>query len=188
MEFFDSVYNRWLFKRYNVEYDAYPTINGRLMIAFFSALRGRIKIGKNVVINSSLKSNPVGGHHRTVFVIKGDDALIEIGDNTGMSNVIICARRHVSIGKWVNLGAGSRIFDTDFHSVDFEERIADINIPAKPTHIGDGAFIGANALIMKGVTVGEKAVIGADAVVTRDVPTGEIWAGNPAKLIKKLNC
>jgi acetyltransferase-like isoleucine patch superfamily enzyme len=174
-----------LLNKYKVECATPPTINGRLMIAFFSATRGRFRIGENVVINSSLKSNPVGGL-RTILLIKGDDALIEIGDNTGISNATLCARQHVCIGAWVNLGAGCRIFDTDFHSVDFEERIADTNIPSRPVRIEDGAFIGAGALVMKGVTVGERSVVGAQSVVTRDIPPNEIWAGNPAKHIKTL--
>jgi acetyltransferase-like isoleucine patch superfamily enzyme len=173
-------------KRYNVEYETRPTINGRLMIAFFSSTRGRFKFGRNVVINSGVKWNPVGGS-RTILLIKGDDGMIEIGDETGISNAIICARERVSIGSQVNLGAGCRIFDTDFHSINLKERIADTNIPAKPVLIDDGAFIGSGALIMKGVTIGKRAVIGAQAVVTKDVPDDEIWGGNPAKFIRKID-
>ena len=167
-----------------MECKAPPTIHGRLIISHFAG-PGRFKLGENVVICSGVESNQVSGN-RTIFLIKGDGALIEIGDNTGMSNVVICAMERVSIGSWVNLGAGCRIFDTDFHSVDLEQRIANTNIPHKPVRIEDGAFIGSNALIMKGVTVGENAVIGAHAVVTRDIPAGEIWAGNPARFIRKL--
>ena len=184
MKCLDNLYNCRLLAKHGVEYKTPPTINGRLMISHFAGT-GRFRIGENVVICSSVESNPVAGH-RTIFMIKGDGALIEIGDNTGMSNAIICAMERVSIGDWVNLGAGCRIFDTDFHSVDFEQRVANTHIPCKPVRIEDGAFIGSNALIMKGVTVGEKAIIGAHAVVTRDVPAGEIWAGNPARFIRKL--
>lgn len=47
------------------------------------------------------------------------------------------------------------------------------------------AYIGANTVICKPVTIGEGAVIGASSVVTKDVPAYEIWAGNPARFIKK---
>ena len=184
MKWFDNIYNRRLLARHGVQCKTPPTIYGRLMISHFAG-PGRFRIGENVVINSGVEANPVGGH-RTIFLIKGEGALIEIGDNTGMSNAIICAREHVSIGNCVNLGAGCRIFDTDFHSSNLEDRIADVNIPCRPVRIEDGVFVGSNALIMKGVTVGERSVIGAHAVVTKDVPAGEIWAGNPAKFIKKL--
>ena len=184
MKFFDQWYNRRIFAKYKIGYKTFPVINGRILIAFF-ADRGHFKFGKNVVINSSVASNPVGGH-KTVLLIKGNDALIEIGDNVGISNAIICAKEHVYIGNGVSLGAGCRIIDTDFHSMNFEERKANINIPSAPVVIKDRAFIGSNALILKGVTIGEESVIGAQAVVTRNVPPGEIWAGNPARFIKKL--
>lgn len=48
-----------------------------------------------------------------------------------------------------------------------------------------GVFLGANVIICKGVTVGENSMIGAGSVVTKDIPAGEIWAGNPARFIKK---
>ena len=184
MKIFDNYYNHRLLKKHQVECKNFPTINGRLSIALFAAY-GQIKIGENVIITSSAKENPVSGS-QTVFLIKGDNALIQVGDRTGMSNVIICARKQIIIGDDVALGAGCRIFDTDFHSVDFDERKADINIPCKPVEIKDKAFIGSNALIMKGVTIGEGAVIGANAVVTKNVGDYEIWGGNPAKLLKKM--
>lgn len=52
-------------------------------------------------------------------------------------------------------------------------------------HIKRGAFLGANTVIVKPVTIGENAVVGAGSIVTKDIPDGEIWAGNPARLIKK---
>jgi maltose O-acetyltransferase len=51
--------------------------------------------------------------------------------------------------------------------------------------ISDHAWIGARAIILKGVKIGKYAVIGAGSVVTHNVGDYEIWAGNPAKLIKK---
>ena len=48
-------------------------------------------------------------------------------------------------------------------------------------------FIGANSIILKGVTIGERSIIGAGSVVTKNIPDDEIWAGNPAKFIRKIN-
>lgn len=52
--------------------------------------------------------------------------------------------------------------------------------------IGNHVFIGINTIICKAVSIGDGAVIGAGSVVTRDIPAGEVWAGNPARFIKKL--
>jgi len=54
------------------------------------------------------------------------------------------------------------------------------------TRIKKGVSIGANATILGGITIGEKAMIGAGSVVTKNVPTGELWLGNPAKFIRKI--
>lgn len=56
----------------------------------------------------------------------------------------------------------------------------------KKTLIKKGAVIGNNATLMP-VTIGENSVIGAGSVVTQDIPPNEVWAGNPAKYIKKVN-
>lgn len=53
------------------------------------------------------------------------------------------------------------------------------------TRVCRGASIGAGSTILPGLVIGEGAMIGAGSVVTRDVPAGEIWAGNPAKFIRK---
>lgn len=51
--------------------------------------------------------------------------------------------------------------------------------------ICDGAFIGAASIICNTVTIGHNAIVGAGSVVTKDIPDNEIWAGSPAKFIKK---
>lgn len=55
------------------------------------------------------------------------------------------------------------------------------------TKICKGASIGAGSTILPGLTIGEGALIGAGSVVTKDVPSGEIWAGNPAKFLRRTN-
>jgi len=54
------------------------------------------------------------------------------------------------------------------------------------TRIKKGVSIGANATILGGITIGEKAMIGAGSVVTKNVPTGELWFGNPAIFVRKI--
>lgn len=54
------------------------------------------------------------------------------------------------------------------------------------TVLKNGCSVGANSTIVCGVTIGEKAMIGAGSVVTHDVPAGELWMGNPARFIRKI--
>lgn len=52
--------------------------------------------------------------------------------------------------------------------------------------IGKRVFIGMNTLIVNAVNIGDGALIGAGSIVNRDIPAGEIWAGNPARFIRKV--
>jgi UDP-2-acetamido-3-amino-2,3-dideoxy-glucuronate N-acetyltransferase len=55
-----------------------------------------------------------------------------------------------------------------------------------PTIVEDAAAIGSSVTILCGVTIGAGATVGAGSVVTKNIPAGEIWAGNPAKFIRKV--
>ena len=55
------------------------------------------------------------------------------------------------------------------------------------TVVKRGASIGAGSSIMCGITIGENAMIGLGSVVTHDVPAGELWYGNPARFVRKLD-
>lgn len=56
----------------------------------------------------------------------------------------------------------------------------------EPTIVKRGASIGAGSTILCGVTIGEGAMIGIGSVVTKDVPAGEVWVGNPARFLKRI--
>ncbi len=95
--------------------------------------------------------------------------------------------RLISIGDDCLISAGVRIHDNDGHSLDAAKRIAKQPIGpenVKPVTLEDGVWIGAGAVILKGVTVGRQAIVGAGAVVTHDVPAGSTVAGNPAREVK----
>jgi acetyltransferase-like isoleucine patch superfamily enzyme len=187
MKISDAEYNRRQLAKVDLDCPVFPEINGRILVSMYSPNRtGRMIIRKGVIINSSVEANPTGGR-QTVFMFMDDGAEIVLDTEAGMSNVTIAAATRVYIGKRAFLGAGVCIFDTDFHSLHDAERLPDnVGIVTRPVHIGDRAFVGAFAIILKGVTIGEDSVIGAGSVVARSIPPGEIWAGNPARFIKKL--
>ena len=79
--------------------------------------------------------------------------------------------------------------DSNHHSTDWRIRGTaedGLRVVSAPIVIGDHVFIGARSIILKGVTIGEKAIVAAGSVVVKDVPPLTIVAGNPAKVIKKM--
>jgi len=53
--------------------------------------------------------------------------------------------------------------------------------------LGNNVFVGVNSVILRDVTIGDDSIIGAGSVVTKDVPPNVVVAGNPAKIIRKLD-
>lgn len=148
---------------------------------------GTLLIGDNVTITSCRETNPIGGDIKTIFHAKGKGK-ITIGNNVGISNAAIIAQEFITIGDDVLIGGGCKLYDHDFHSIHYENRMKhpDPDVRSSPISIRQGAFIGAHSIILKGVTIGKHSVIGAASVVTKSVPDGEVWAGNPASFIKKI--
>ena len=95
------------------------------------------------------------------------------------------AAARIDIGDRTMIGAEAFIVDNDFHPLDPGQRASHPTAGAavKPVWIGKDVFVGARAIILKGVRVGDGAVIGAGAVVAKDVATGDIVAGNPARVV-----
>ena len=167
-----------------VKYGVGLSVRGRLLIMN----QGKIIIGTNVIINSSARANFAVGGITSIQV--GPEGMLSIGNNVGVSNVAITAFNRVVIHDNVMLGAGVKIYDTDFHPVEAEYRYGEGKdnkfVQTKAVEIKSGAFIGADTIVLKGVTVGSNAVVGAGSVVTHTVPDNEVWAGNPARFIKRL--
>lgn len=145
---------------------------------------GQLRIGDNFCANSSKISNPVGLPHPVIMTVVGQAARLEIGRNVGISGASINCRESITIGNDVMIGGGACIWDNDFHSLDADVRRATPSggIRTRPVVIEDDVFIGARAIILKGVTIGKGAIVGAGAVVTKSVPAGAVAFGNPATI------
>lgn len=111
----------------------------------------------------------------------GDTAFIRIGRNCSIGDrTEIHAGSLVDIGNGVIIAWDCVIMDRDYHSTgQGPERI-------RPVIIGNGAWIGCRAMVLKGVTIGEGAIVAAGAVVTKDVAPFTLVAGNPAKAVKRV--
>lgn len=87
----------------------------------------------------------------------------------------------VTLGKRVFIGPGV-VFADDPHPANPSSRIH-----FKGAIVEDEAVIGANVTILPHIKIGKRAVIGAGSVVTKDVPANEVWVGNPARFLKKVD-
>ena len=180
-KFIDWIINYNSLVLHKVIYTKMPTIKGRILLQG----KGEFNLGRQITFNCSLWSNMVGLYKPCTLCVK-KGAKLTIGDYSGFSGVSIYCANNITIGKYVNCGGNVSIWDTDFHPLNFMDRRANNDkIVSKPVKIGDDVFIGANSIILKGVSIGARAIIGAGSIVTKDVPNDEIWAGNPAKFIKK---
>ena len=110
---------------------------------------------------------------------------VVIGDHTrvGLHNTVIGP---VSIGSHVNLAQGITVTALNHNFAEKDLRIDEQGISTNRVTIGNDIWIGANAVILPGVTIGDHSVVAAGAVVTKDVPPHTLVAGVPAKIIKEL--
>lgn len=150
---------------------------------------GKCKIGSNLRLNNNIRGNPIGRVQKCILFVN-NGAQLHIGNNVGMSSTAIVVNQLIKIGDNVKIGGGVCIYDSDFHSLDPKiRRDADLDLKnqkTSPVFIDNNVFIGAHSTLLKGITIGENSVIGACSVVTKSIPANEIWAGNPARFIKKL--
>jgi carbonic anhydrase/acetyltransferase-like protein (isoleucine patch superfamily) len=106
-------------------------------------------------------------------------AHLTLGGGYANHGVALVCFEAISIGRDVAIGPDVLIRDSDSHLITGSDRKA-----TEPIHIGDRVWIGARAVILKGVTIGDGAIVAAGAVVTKDVAPGTLVAGVPAKYIR----
>ena len=155
--------------------------------------RKYLTIGANSIVQGS-------------FIFESWGGQISIGHNTYIGGGMFISRTLIEIGNHVTIAWGGMVYDHDSHSLDYMDRRKDVDdelddirngrnfimnkdwshVNTKPIRICNDAWIGANVIILKGVTIGEGAVIGAGSVVTKDIPAWGVAVGNPAKVVKYL--
>ncbi len=147
----------------------------------FLAGKGSIIIGDNVLLSG-----------KSVFSFSNrwtEQPQLVIGDNTFVgTGCVIAVAESVRIGRHCLLAGGVSISDYDGHPIDPVLRRTSPNPreAIRPVVIGADVWIGANAKILKGVTIGDRSIIGTGAVVTKSVPCDAIVAGNPARVVRWL--
>jgi acetyltransferase-like isoleucine patch superfamily enzyme len=118
-----------------------------------------------------------GNNYITLF----PGARIEVGPDALINSAMLHAKQEIRVGSDLRLGFGARIFDADLHDLDSAtpERCA-------PVRIGDRVWIGANAIVLRGVQIGDDVVVGAGSVVSRDLPPRCIAVGAPARPVREI--
>lgn len=150
-----------------------------------SGQKERIRIGGNSFIMGSIYTTKNG--------------TIEIGENFYLGqNSLIGAEKNIRIGKCVIISNDVKIYDNNNHPVSPQKREAMVlsgfsndnwgwhHSDVSPVVIEDNVWIGQYVTILKGVTIGKGSVVGTRAVVTKDVPPYTVVAGNPAKVVKRI--
>lgn len=141
------------------------------------------------------------------YIFETDTGYVSIGDRCHIGGSTFISRSGIEIEDDVTIAWGVTFYDHDSHSVIWEgnreydtvteyEDVTGYGDPIRnknwdivktaPIHICSKAWIGMNALILKGVTIGEGAVVAAGSVVTKDVAPWTVVAGNPAKVVKTI--
>lgn len=146
-------------------------------------------IGDDFTFFSSGNLNPLSPERKGAIFAEGD-AIIKIGNTVGMSSTVLWAKVGITIGDRVTVGANTVILDSDCHSLNHLDRWTENdmkNCKCKPIVIEDDVLIGTGSYILKGVHIGARSIIGAGSVVTSNIPADSIAAGNPARVIRKIN-
>lgn len=118
----------------------------------------------------------------------GDYSNLYMHDNSEIErNCFILAKDRIEIGENSTLAYGVTVL-TGADPNGPHNKLSKLYPPLKaPVSIGNDCWIGANSIILPGVTIGDYSVVAAGSVVTKDVPSGVLVAGNPAVIKKKLD-
>ena len=118
-----------------------------------------------------------------LFKIVSPRARLRVGDHSFLGPYcVLDVLEEVDIGDHCLLGPGCVVVDHN-HGMDPDRDMQGQPCEARPIRIGRDVWCGAHVVVLAGVTIGDGAVVGANAVVTRDIPPGSIAVGNPARVI-----
>lgn len=141
---------------------------------------GRVKLGSNcLIISNAIKPVCI----RTL----SRDALVTLGDSSGLNGTSIQAVERVEIGDLSNI-ADAYITDTSSHSLARDRRTESVDdARTRPVSIGNNVWVSVQTVILDGVVIGDDSVVGACTLVKENVPEGVFVAGNPMKVIKSVD-
>ena len=154
---------------------ALPVLAGSRLRAAALRLAG-FNIGRGVTLGGMPRLFGDGPIESRLAI--GDHCFFNVGTTIELGE-------RVTIGRWVTLGPEVMLLTTT-HQVGGPDHRCSSRVVA-PIEIGDGAWIGARATVLPGVTIGHGAVVGAGSLVLHDVEPNTVVAGAPAKLVRHLD-
>lgn len=146
-----------------------------------------ITVAQGVVFRSGVWSNYAGLNRPCYLVTLTESAHISIGEKCRLSGTVISSASDITLGQNVFCGANVTITDTDWHPLDAKLRISGGAGTTARVEIGSDVWLGMNVVVLKGVTIGRGSVIAANSLVSTSIPSGVLAAGQPARVIRKLN-
>lgn len=156
-------------------------LNGDILVRFSKRATIKVQKGAHIIIGHRVSLS------RNTIVSATQNAHISIGTGSGVNyNTVIIAREKILIGKNVLIGPNVAIYDHN-HIFDQKEIIKNSGYKTSPIIIEDNVWIGANAVILKGVNIGTGSVIAAGTVVTKDIPPNTLVSNNREICIKEIN-
>jgi acetyltransferase-like isoleucine patch superfamily enzyme len=182
-----ELYILWISAKNNIQIQGKIIING---IPLIDIRKGAtLEIANNVSLTSRNKGYHINLHSPVKIFADRDGAKIKIGENSRIHGTCIHAYRSVTVGRNCLIAANCQIMDGNAHNLSFpdvENRINTIG-DVKPIVIEDNVWIGANSIILPGVTIGRGSVITTNSVVVKDIPAMVVAGGNPAVIIKDFS-
>lgn len=186
---FYIVWNRIKFKLYGVNYGKNFKIYNKIYLLFGKG--AKIEIGDDFTFTSGDNINALARNLRGSIRLS-PNATLKIGNNVGIGSACIRVNESITFGNNIRVGGDCIFNDSNSHSLNFLDRrhfsTDGVNKINAPIVIEDDVLIGTRCIILKGVTIGARSIIGAGSVVTKSIPPDCIAAGNPAKIIKQINC
>lgn len=183
-------------KIYKLYINIYPWIRGFIKSLFFKAFRKNIVIGKGARIKRNIEwrlfpgcclfcgRNLIVGKDTTINIAR--NAALRMGDNVGIGNRCqIVSHKYIEIGEGTILAPNVMIYDHN-HIFDAQNGVYQREFSDDEIVIGKYCWIGASAIILKGVHIGDRCIIGAGSLVIKDIPDNSVAVGSPAKVIKKI--
>ncbi len=136
----------------------------------------QVLLGKRCMLEHGIIFKFDGPWYEGPSIVVGDRVFIGAGCEFNIHEKIV-------IGEQAMISAGCRFIDTDHGFADRSVPMYGQMCRKAPIEIGADVWLGANAVILRGVTIGRGAIVAAGAVVTKPIPEFEIWGGVPARKI-----